>query len=117
VAVTIPGRLAWALCAAAELTAVACVVLLVAGEVGIGDAVDAYLVTNLGMVVTFVRAVRGGRPDHGADVGLAVDPAPTSRAGTGHTFAIAQVVVAAWSRSRLVSPSSSRRVKRRRAAT
>lgn len=47
------GRLAWVLCAAAEAISVACVVLLLAGHVSFGDAVNAYLVTNLGMVVTF----------------------------------------------------------------
>jgi hypothetical protein len=33
--------------------AAACVVLLLAGRVSVGDAVNAYLVTDLGMVVTF----------------------------------------------------------------
>jgi two-component system, NarL family, sensor kinase len=59
------GRLAWALCAAAEAMAAACVVLLLAGRIGPGDAVDAYLVTNLGMVVTFAAIgglVAGNRP-------------------------------------------------------
>jgi two-component system, NarL family, sensor kinase len=59
------GRLAWVVCAAAEGIAVACVVLLVAGDVRFGDAVDAYLVTNLGMVVTFAAIgglVAGNRP-------------------------------------------------------
>jgi two-component system, NarL family, sensor kinase len=59
------GRLAWALCAAAEAIAVACVVLLLAGRVSLGDAVDAYLVTNLGMVVAFAAIgglVAGNRP-------------------------------------------------------
>jgi two-component system NarL family sensor kinase len=59
------GRLAWALCAAAEGMAVACVVLLLAGHVSLGDAVNAYLVTNLGMVVTFAAIgglVAGNRP-------------------------------------------------------
>jgi hypothetical protein len=41
------------LCAAAQGIAVACVALLLAAGVRFGDAVDAYLVTNLGMVVTF----------------------------------------------------------------
>jgi hypothetical protein len=41
------GRLAWALCVAAEGMAAACVVLLLAGHVSVGDAVNAYLVTNL----------------------------------------------------------------------
>ena len=43
----------------------ACVVLLVAGDVRLGDAVNAYLVTNLGMVVTFAAIgglVAGNRP-------------------------------------------------------
>jgi hypothetical protein len=60
------GRLAWGLCVAAEGIAVACVVLL-AGHVGLGDAVNAYLVTNLGMVVTFAASgglVAGNRPEH-----------------------------------------------------
>jgi hypothetical protein len=59
------GRLAWVVCAAAEGIAVACVVLLVAGDVPFGEAVDAYLVTNLGMVVTFAAIgglVAGNRP-------------------------------------------------------
>ena len=59
------GRLAWVVCAAAEGIAVACVVLLVAGDVRFGDAVNAYLVTNLGMVVTFAAIgglVAGNRP-------------------------------------------------------
>jgi two-component system, NarL family, sensor kinase len=59
------GRLAWVVCAAAEGVAVACVVLLVAGQVRFGDAVNAYLVTNLGMVVTFAAIgglVAGNRP-------------------------------------------------------
>ena len=59
------GRLAWALCAGAEAIAVACVVLLLAGRVSLGDAVDAYLVTNLGMVVAFAAIgglVAGNRP-------------------------------------------------------
>jgi hypothetical protein len=47
------GRLAWVLCAVAEAIAVACVVLLLAGHVSVSDAVNAHLVTNLGMVVTF----------------------------------------------------------------
>ena len=60
-----PGRLAWVLCALAEAIAAACVVLLLAGHVGLGEAVDAYLVTNLGMVVTFAAIgglVAGNRP-------------------------------------------------------
>ena len=60
-----PGRLAWVLCAAAEAVAVACVVMLLAGHVSLGDAVDAYLVTNLGMVVTLAAIgglVAGHRP-------------------------------------------------------
>jgi two-component system, NarL family, sensor kinase len=59
------GRLAWALCVAAEGMAAACVVLLLAGHVSVGDAVNAYLVTNLGMVVTFAAIgglVAGNRP-------------------------------------------------------
>jgi len=59
------GRLAWGLCAAAEAMAAACVVLLLAGRVGLGEAVDGYLVTNLGMVVTFGAIgglVAGNRP-------------------------------------------------------
>jgi two-component system NarL family sensor kinase len=59
------GRLAWVVCAAAEGIAVACVVLLLAGHVSFSDAVNAYLVTNLGMVVTFAAIgglVAGNRP-------------------------------------------------------
>src|SRR5829696_7997130 len=59
------GRLAWVVCAAAETIAVACVVLLLAGHVSVSDAVNAYLVTNLGMVVTFAAIgglVAGNRP-------------------------------------------------------
>jgi hypothetical protein len=59
------GRLAWVLCGAAEAIAVACVVLLVGGHVGLEEAVDAYVVTNLGMVVTFAAIgglVAGNRP-------------------------------------------------------
>jgi two-component system NarL family sensor kinase len=59
------GRLAWLLCVAAEAMAVACVVLLLAGRVRFSDAVNAYLVTNLGMVVTFAAIgglVAGNRP-------------------------------------------------------
>src|SRR5215204_1194721 len=59
------GRLAWVVCAAAEGTAVACMALLVAGDVSFSDAVNAYLVTNLGMVVTFAAIgglVAGNRP-------------------------------------------------------
>jgi two-component system NarL family sensor kinase len=55
----------WVLCGAAEAIAVACVVLLLAGDVSVADAVDAYLVTNLGMVVTFAAIgglVAGNRP-------------------------------------------------------
>src|SRR5215208_1426310 len=43
----------------------ACMALLVAGDVRLGDAVNAYLVTNLGMVVTFAAIgglVAGNRP-------------------------------------------------------
>ena len=61
------GRLAWVLCAAAEAIAVACVVLLLAGHVSFGDAVDAYLVTNLSIVVTFAAIgglVAGNRPEN-----------------------------------------------------
>ena len=61
------GRLAWVLCAAAEAIAVACVVLLLAGQVRFSDAVNAYLVTNLGMVVTFAAIgglVAGNRPEN-----------------------------------------------------
>ena len=61
------GRLAWVLCAAAEAIAVACVVLLLAGHVSFGDAVNAYLVTNLSMVVTFAAIgglVAGNRPEN-----------------------------------------------------
>jgi hypothetical protein len=59
------GRLAWVLCGAAEAMAGACVVLLLAGDVSLGEAVDAYLVTNLGMVVAFAAIgglVAGNRP-------------------------------------------------------
>jgi len=59
------GRLAWVLCAAAEGIVVVSVVLLVAGHVSFSDAVNAYLVTNLGMVVTFAAIgglVAGNRP-------------------------------------------------------
>ena len=59
------GRLAWGLCAAAEAMAAACVVLLLAGHVRLDVAVDAYLVTNLGMVVAFGAIgglVAGNRP-------------------------------------------------------
>jgi hypothetical protein len=61
------GRLAWVLCLAAEGMAAACVVLLLAGRVSVGDAVNAYLVTNLGMVVTFAAVcglVAGNRPEN-----------------------------------------------------
>jgi hypothetical protein len=61
------GRLAWVLCLAAEGMAAACVVLLLAGQVSVGDAVNAYLVTNLGMVVTFAAVcglVAGNRPEN-----------------------------------------------------
>jgi two-component system NarL family sensor kinase len=61
------GRLAWGLCATAEAIAAACVVLLLAGHVGLGAAVDAYVVTNLGMVVTFAAIgglVAGNRPEN-----------------------------------------------------
>jgi hypothetical protein len=40
------GRLAWVLCAAAEAIAVACVVLLLAGQVRFSVAVDTYMVTT-----------------------------------------------------------------------
>jgi two-component system, NarL family, sensor kinase len=59
------GRLAWVVCVAAEGMAAACVVLLLAGHVSFSDAVNAYLVTNLGMVVTFAAIgglVAGNRP-------------------------------------------------------
>ena len=59
------GRLAWGLCVVAEAMAAACVVLLLAGQVRLGVAVDAYLVTNLGMVVAFGAIgglVAGNRP-------------------------------------------------------
>ena len=59
------GRLAWGLCIVAEAMAAACVVLLLAGQVRLGVAVDAYLVTNLGMVVAFGAIgglVAGNRP-------------------------------------------------------
>jgi len=55
------GRLAWVVCAVAETIAVACVVLLLVGQVRFSDAVNAYLVTNLGMVVTFA-AIGGWWP-------------------------------------------------------
>ena len=61
------GRLAWVLCAAAEAIAVACVMLLLAGQVRFSAAVNAYLVTNLGMVVTFAAIgglVAGNRPEN-----------------------------------------------------
>jgi two-component system, NarL family, sensor kinase len=61
------GRLAWVLCVAAEGIAVACVALLLASGVRFGDAVNAYLVTNLGMVVTFAAIgvlVAGNRPEN-----------------------------------------------------
>ena len=61
------GRLAWVLCAAAEAIAAACVVLLLASHVSFSDAVNAYLVTNLGMVVTFAAIgglVAGNRPEN-----------------------------------------------------
>ena len=61
------GRLAWMLCAAAEAIAVACVLLLLAGQVRFSAAVNAYLVTNLGMVVTFAAIgglVAGNRPEN-----------------------------------------------------
>ena len=59
------GRLAWGLCVLAEAMAAACVVLLLAGRVPLGVAVDTYLVTNLGMVVAFGAIgglVAGNRP-------------------------------------------------------
>jgi hypothetical protein len=49
--------------------AAACVVLLLAGHVSVSDAVNAYLVTNLGMVVTFAAIVLrpvAGSPRSGA---------------------------------------------------
>jgi hypothetical protein len=55
------------LCAAAEAIAVACVMLLLAGQVRFSAAVNAYLVTNLGMVVTFAAIgglVAGNRPEN-----------------------------------------------------
>jgi hypothetical protein len=61
------GRLAWVVCAAAEGMAAACVVLLLADQVRFSDAVNAYLVTNLGMVVTFAAIgglVAGNRPQN-----------------------------------------------------
>ena len=61
------GRLAWVVCAVAETIAVACVVLLLVGQVRFSDAVNAYLVTNLGMVVTFAAIgglVAGNRPEN-----------------------------------------------------
>jgi hypothetical protein len=61
------GRLAWVLCVAAEGIAVACVALLLASRISFGDAVNAYLVTNLGMVVTFATVgglVAGNRPEN-----------------------------------------------------
>jgi hypothetical protein len=66
------GRLAWLLCVAAEAMAVACVMLLLAGRVRFSDAVNAYLVTNLGMVVTFAAIggpVTGSPPSAGAHRG------------------------------------------------
>jgi two-component system NarL family sensor kinase len=59
------GRLAWLACVVAEGMAAACVVLLLAGRVSFSDAVNAYLVTNLSMVVTFAAIgglVAGNRP-------------------------------------------------------
>ena len=59
------GRLAWGLCVVAQVMAAACVVLLLAGQVPLGVAVNAYLVTNLGMVVAFAAIgglVAGNRP-------------------------------------------------------
>jgi two-component system, NarL family, sensor kinase len=61
------GRLAWVLCVAAEGIAVACVALLLASRTSFGDAVNAYLFTNLGMVVTFAAVgglVAGNRPEN-----------------------------------------------------
>jgi two-component system, NarL family, sensor kinase len=61
------GRLAWVVCAVAEGIALACVVLLLAGHVSFSDAVNAYLVTNLGMVVTFAAVgglVASNRPQN-----------------------------------------------------
>ena len=77
------GRLAWGLCLVAEVMAAACVVLLLARRVPLGVAVDAYLVTNLGMVAAFgaigglVAGNRPGEPDR-----LAVPrPQPLLRGG------------------------------------
>jgi two-component system, NarL family, sensor kinase len=59
------GRLAWLVYVVAEGMAAACVVLLLAGQVSFSDAVNAYLVTNLSMVVTFAAIgglVAGNRP-------------------------------------------------------
>ena len=61
------GRLAWVVCAAAEAIAVGCVVMLLIGQVRFSEAVNAYLVTNLGMVVTFAAIgglVAGNRPEN-----------------------------------------------------
>jgi two-component system, NarL family, sensor kinase len=61
------GRLAWVVCVAAEAIAVACVVMLLVGQVRFSEAVNAYLVTNLGMVVTFAAIgglVAGNRPEN-----------------------------------------------------
>jgi two-component system, NarL family, sensor kinase len=61
------GWLAWVLGAAAEAIAAVCVVLLLAGHVSVSDAVNAYLVTNLSMVVTFAAIgglVAGNRPEN-----------------------------------------------------
>ena len=61
------GRLAWVVCAAAEAIVVACVVMLLVGQVRFSEAVNAYLVTNLGMVVTFAAIgglVAGNRPEN-----------------------------------------------------
>jgi hypothetical protein len=52
--------------------AVACVVLLLAGRVRFSDAVNAYLVTNLGLVMTFAAIggpVTGSPPSAGAHRG------------------------------------------------
>jgi two-component system, NarL family, sensor kinase len=61
------------------------------------------------------RALCGGRRDHGAEVGLAVAAAAGGTDLT--TWPYAAGGISARSRSRLASPSSIRRVKRRRAAT
>jgi hypothetical protein len=63
------GRLARLVCVAAEGMAAACVVVLLAGHVSFSDAVNAYLVTKLGMMVTFAAIVLrpvAGSPRSGA---------------------------------------------------